>query len=102
MEDIDQVNNSKLNNGEGEDISKAFLRLKEHGKYSRTRALRLKENDVIVAVDGDLFHVSSDNLTDIFDFTLDLLSLFAIIKFTSNSFFSISPSTIPKSKPCFL
>ena len=64
MEDIDQVNTSTLNTGEGEDISKAFLRLKEHGKYSRTRALRLKENDVIVAVDGELFHESSDNLTD--------------------------------------
>ena len=64
LEDKDQVNNSTLNKGEGEDISKAFLRLKEHGKYSRTRALRLKENDVIVAVDGELFHESSDNLTD--------------------------------------
>ena len=48
-----------------EEVSKSFLKLKEHGIYSRTRALRLKEADVIVAVDGVLFHDSTDNLTDI-------------------------------------
>ena len=42
-----------------------FLRLKEHGQSSRTRALRLKENDVVVAIDGNTYHDSIDNMVDL-------------------------------------
>ena len=43
----------------------AFLKLKEHGQSSRTRALRLKENDVMVAIDGNSYHESIDNMVDL-------------------------------------
>ena len=43
----------------------AFLKLKEHGQSSRTRALRLKENDVVVAIDGNSYHESIDNMVDL-------------------------------------
>ena len=65
MEDADQLNNDTQEQTQAEEISKLFLKLKEHGKYSRTRALRLKEQDIIVAIDGELFHDSTDNLTDL-------------------------------------
>ena len=42
-----------------------FLRLKEHGQSSRTRALRLKENDIVVAIDGNSYHDSIDNMVDL-------------------------------------
>ncbi len=42
-----------------------FLKLKEHGQSSRTRALRLKENDIVVAIDGISYHDSLDNMVDI-------------------------------------
>ena len=42
-----------------------FLKLKEHGQSSRTRALRLKENDVVVAIDGISYHDSIDNMVDL-------------------------------------
>ena len=42
-----------------------FLKLQEHGQSSRTKALRLKENDVIVAVDGVTYHDTIDNLVDL-------------------------------------
>ena len=42
-----------------------FLKLKEHGQSSRTRALRLKENDIVVAIDGNSFHDSIDNMVDL-------------------------------------
>ena len=42
-----------------------FLKLKEHGQSSRTRALRLKENDIVVAIDGNRFHDSIDNMVDL-------------------------------------
>ena len=48
-----------------DDVVKGFLKLKEHGQSSRTRALRLKEEDVIVAVDGVSFHDTVDNLVDL-------------------------------------
>ena len=51
--------------GTNDDIVKSFLKLKEHGQSSRTRALRLKEEDVIVAVDGVSFHDTVDNLVDL-------------------------------------
>ena len=49
---------------EGEQLQ-TFLKLKEHGQSSRTRALRLKENDVIVAIDGNSYHESVDNMVDL-------------------------------------
>ena len=42
-----------------------FLKLKEHGQSSRTRALRLKENDVLVAIDGVSYHDTVDNMVDL-------------------------------------
>ena len=42
-----------------------FLKLKEHGQSSRTRALRLKENDIVVAIDGISYHDTIDNLVDL-------------------------------------
>ena len=65
MEDIEENRGQADSPSEGQDISKSFLKLKEHGTFSRTRALRLKESDVIIAVDGNLFHDSTDNLTDL-------------------------------------
>ena len=56
--------------GFGDDASKegrlqTFLKLQEHGQSSRTKALRLKENDVIVAIDGVTYHDTIDNLVDL-------------------------------------
>ena len=48
-----------------EDQLQTFLRLKEHGQSSRTRALRLKENDIVVAIDGKSYHDSIDNMVDL-------------------------------------
>ena len=48
-----------------ESILQTFLKLKEHGQSSRTRALRLKENDIIVAIDGSSYHDSIDNMVDL-------------------------------------
>ena len=48
-----------------ENILQTFLKLKEHGQSSRTRALRLKENDIIVAIDGNSYHDSVDNMVDL-------------------------------------
>ena len=48
-----------------ENILQTFLKLKEHGQSSRTRALRLKENDIIVAIDGNSYHDSIDNMVDL-------------------------------------
>ena len=42
-----------------------FLKLKEHGQSSRTRALRLKENDIVVAIDGNSYHDSIDDMVDL-------------------------------------
>ena len=42
-----------------------FLKLKEHGQSSRTRALRLKENDIVVAIDGASYHDTIDNMVDL-------------------------------------
>ena len=42
-----------------------FLKLKEHGQSSRTRALRLKEDDVLVAIDGVSYHDTIDNMVDL-------------------------------------
>ena len=42
-----------------------FLKLKEHGQSSRTRALRLKEDDILVAIDGVSYHDTIDNMVDL-------------------------------------
>ena len=48
-----------------EGLLQTFLKLKEHGQSSRTRALRLKENDIVVAIDGNSYHDSIDNMVDL-------------------------------------
>jgi len=53
------------NQGSDDPLLQGFLKLKEHGQSSRTRALRLKENDVIVAIDGMNYHESIDNMVDL-------------------------------------
>jgi len=58
-------NNSQDIDSAEEQIVQSFLQLKEHGQSSRTRALRLKENDVIVAIDGEPYHESIDNMVDL-------------------------------------
>jgi hypothetical protein len=65
LEDTNQTTEDTQAEPQAEEISKSFLKLKTHGTYSRTRALRLKEQDIIIAVDGELFHESTDNLTDL-------------------------------------
>ena len=42
-----------------------YLKIAEHGRSSRTRALRLKIEDIIVAVDGTEFNANSDTLVDL-------------------------------------
>ena len=42
-----------------------FLKLTEHGNSSRTRALRLKENDIVVAIDGVSYHDTIENMVDL-------------------------------------
>ena len=58
-------NNSGDIDSAEEQIVQSFLQLKEHGQSSRTRALRLKENDVIVAINGEPYHESIDNMVDL-------------------------------------
>ena len=64
--DISNENLEELQEATSEDnILQTFLKLKEHGQSSRTRALRLKENDIIVAIDGNSYHDSIDNMVDL-------------------------------------
>ena len=61
---------SETSNVMGEDVSdesqlQTFLKLKEHGQSSRTRALRLKEDDILVAIDGVSYHDTIDNMVDL-------------------------------------
>lgn len=42
-----------------------YLKIAEHGRSSRTKALKLKIEDIIVAVDGTEFRSTSDNLVDL-------------------------------------
>ncbi len=59
-------NSNELNESSSEEAQlQTFLKLKEHGQSSRTKALRLKENDVIVAIDGISYHESIDKLVDL-------------------------------------
>ena len=66
--DLDISNDSLNELEEGtseENVLQTFLKLKEHGQSSRTKALRLKENDVIVAIDGNSYHESVDKMVDL-------------------------------------
>ena len=66
--DREKVNEDSIESGNGvsaESPLQPFLKLVEHGQSSRTRALRLKENDVIVAIDGISYHDSIDNMVDL-------------------------------------
>ena len=61
---------SENSNVMGEDASdenqlQTFLKLKEHGQSSRTKALRLKEDDILVAIDGVSYHDTIDNMVDL-------------------------------------
>ena len=63
-------NSADVNAQSTDDSSEAnelqsFLKLKEHGQSSRTRALRLKEDDVVVAIDGIIYHETIDNMVDL-------------------------------------
>ena len=59
--DTEYSNNSDDNT---DNLIQSFLKLKEHGQSSRTKALRLKENDVIVAIDGIGYHETIDTMVD--------------------------------------
>ena len=66
--DLDISNDSLNELEEGtseENVLQTFLKLKEHGQSSRTKALRLKENDVIVAIDCNSYHDSVDKMVDL-------------------------------------
>ncbi len=66
--DLDMSNDilNELEEGASEEnVLQTFLKLKEHGQSSRTKALRLKENDVIVAIDGNSYHDSVDKMVDL-------------------------------------
>ena len=65
LEISDKNLNNTLEASSEEGQLQTFLRLKEHGQSSRTRALRLKENDVVVAIDGNTYHDSIDNMVDL-------------------------------------
>ena len=64
--EMSDENSNELNESSSEEAQlQTFLKLKEHGQSSRTKALRLKENDVIVAIDGSNYHESIDKLVDL-------------------------------------
>ena len=64
--DISNDSLNELEEGTSEEnVLQTFLKLKEHGQSSRTKALRLKENDVIVAIDGNSYHDSVDKMVDL-------------------------------------
>ena len=64
---VDQNANAEYSNNSDDstdNLIQSFLKLKEHGRSSRTKALRLKENDVIVAIDGIGYHETIDTMVD--------------------------------------
>ena len=65
LEMSDKNLNNTLEASSEEGQLQTFLRLKEHGQSSRTRALRLKEKDIVVAIDGNSYHDSIDNMVDL-------------------------------------
>ena len=64
--EMSDENSNELNESSSEEAQlQTFLKLIEHGQSSRTKALRMKENDVIVAIDGSSYHESIDKLVDL-------------------------------------
>ena len=66
-DEVNQNANAEYSNNSDDstdNLIQSFLKLKEHGQSSRTKALRLKENDVIVAIDGIGYHETIDNMVD--------------------------------------
>ena len=66
-DEFNQNSNAEYSNNSDDSTGKliqSFLKLKEHGQSSRTKALRLKENDVIVAIDGTAYHETIDTMVD--------------------------------------
>ena len=64
-----------------------YLKIAEHGRSSRTKALKLKIDDIIVAVDGTEFRSTSDNLVDLLSSEEDGKWLLTI--FRDGQFFEI-------------
>ena len=67
--------------------STPYLKIAEHGRSSRTKALKLKINDVVVAVDGTEFRSTSENLVDLLSSEEDGKWLLTI--FRDGQFFEI-------------
>ena len=66
-DEVSQNSDTEYSNNSDEStehLIQSFLKLKEHGQSSRTKALRLKENDVIVAIDGIRYHETIDTMVD--------------------------------------
>ena len=66
-DEVDQNSNAEYSNNSDDstdNLIQSFLKLKEHGQSSRTKALRLRENDVIVAIDGIGYHETIDTMVD--------------------------------------
>ena len=66
--------------------STPYLKIAEHGRSSRTKALKLKIDDVVVAVDGTEFRSTSENLVDLLSSEEDgkwLLTIFLIYNIVS-------------------
>ncbi|MDC3170119.1 DUF2628 domain-containing protein [Paracoccaceae bacterium] len=66
-DEVNQNANAEYSNNSDDstdNLIQSFLKLKEHGQSSRTKALRLKEKDVIVAIDGIGYHETIDNMVD--------------------------------------
>ncbi len=64
-----------------------YLKIAEHGRSSRTKALKLKIDDIIVAVDGTEFRSTSDNLVDLLSSEEDGKWLLTI--FRDDQFFEV-------------
>ena len=67
--------------------STPYLKIAEHGRSSRTKALKLKIEDVVVAVDGTEFRSTSENLVDLLSSEEDGKWLLTI--FRDGQFFEI-------------
>ena len=67
--------------------STPYLKIAEHGRSSRTKALKLKIDDIIVAVDGTEFRSTSDNLVDLLSSEEDGKWLLTI--FRDDQFFEV-------------
>ena len=67
LDEVNQNADTEYSNNSDDttdNLIQSFLKLKEHGQSSRTKALRLKENDVIVAIDGIGYHETIDTMVD--------------------------------------